>query len=268
MTGGSSLAITFDLDDTLVRNAFSSWVIPEIAEHLGNGDSSVDLRAALFRRHREALDRGDPVAAYNWQAHADALAVEVGVAAGSVDVAATVRRHAVPGKVRLLHEHTVPVLRGLREAGWRVSILTNGFRVYQEPVLRSTGLWDEVDGVVTTDDIGRAKPDRRAFVAALGEATTTVHVGDRIDHDVQGARQAGVTSVLMRPDAPFAAVTLDLDPARAGELDTYLARVADTHGMPVAGRQPATLVPDAVIADIADLPAILDELGKEATTAS
>ncbi|WP_162448250.1 HAD-IA family hydrolase [Phytoactinopolyspora mesophila] len=268
MTRRSTRAITFDLDDTLIRNAFGSWVIPEIAEHITNGDPEADVARSLQQRHRKALERGDALAAYDWQAHTDALAEEAGLGAGAVDVAAVVRRHAVPSKVRLVHEKTIPVLRSLRDDGWRVVILTNGFRVYQEPVLRSTGLWDEVDQVLTTDDLGWAKPDPRAFAAAFGGATTTVHVGDRIDHDIRGARGAAVTSVLMRQDAPFVGRMAELDPDQLAEMRGYLLEAAAAQRAAIpAATEPADLMPDAVVADIVELPPVLDELGKEATTA-
>jgi FMN phosphatase YigB (HAD superfamily) len=267
VTRRSTRAITFDLDDTLIRNAFSRWVIPEIAEHLGNGKPEKDIARSLQLRHRQALQRGDSLAAYDWQAHTDALAEEAGLGAGVVDVAAVVQRHAVPSKVRLVHEKTIPVLRALRETGWRVAILTNGFRVYQEPVLRSTGLWDEVDQVFTTDDIGWAKPDARAFAAAFDGASTTVHVGDRIDHDIQGARGAAVTSVLMHRDAPFVGRTAELNPSQRAQMRTYLLEAAAAQRAALPCGAADDLMPDAVVADIVDLPSILDELGKEATPA-
>ncbi|NED93918.1 HAD-IA family hydrolase [Phytoactinopolyspora alkaliphila] len=265
MTPRSARTITFDLDDTLIRNAFSRWVIPEIAENLANGRQKTDVARSLHMRHRRALERGDAVTAYDWQVHTDALAEESGLAAGTVDVAAVVRRHAVPDKVRLLHDKTIPVLRELRDGGWRVAILTNGFRVYQEPVLRATGLWEEVDEVFTTDDLGWAKPDRRAFAAAFGGASTTVHVGDRIDHDIQGARRAAATSVLMRRDAPFVGRTAGLDADQLAVMRAYLVKSAAAQRAAVADDVAAELLPDAVVADIVDLPPILDELGEEAT---
>jgi putative hydrolase of the HAD superfamily len=59
-----------------------------------------------------------------------------------------------------------------------------------------------VDGVVTSAEVGTAKPDRRVFERALViagvPASAALHVGDKVDNDVEGARAAGVRAVLLQ----------------------------------------------------------------------
>jgi putative hydrolase of the HAD superfamily len=61
-----------------------------------------------------------------------------------------------------------------------------------------------LDGVVTSAEVGAGKPDPRIFERALqvagvaaGEA---LHVGDKVDNDVNGAAAAGVRGVLVQRD--------------------------------------------------------------------
>jgi putative hydrolase of the HAD superfamily len=59
-----------------------------------------------------------------------------------------------------------------------------------------------VDGVVTSAEVGAAKPEPRVFERALtvagvpaGEA---LHAGDKVDNDVEGAAAAGIRAVLVQ----------------------------------------------------------------------
>lgn len=63
------------------------------------------------------------------------------------------------------------------------------------------GLFDLVDVIVDSAEVGFEKPDRRLFDAALGmagaEHSRAIHVGDIYHIDVAGARAAGLTPVLV-----------------------------------------------------------------------
>jgi putative hydrolase of the HAD superfamily len=67
-----------------------------------------------------------------------------------------------------------------------------------------TGLLELVHGVVTSADVGAAKPDPAVFHRALDlagvDGADAVHVGDSLDNDVQGARAAGIRPILVRRD--------------------------------------------------------------------
>jgi putative hydrolase of the HAD superfamily len=62
-------------------------------------------------------------------------------------------------------------------------------------------LLELVDAVVTSAEVGVAKPDPEVFHRALALAgvgpEAAVHVGDSPDNDVAGARAAGVRPVLV-----------------------------------------------------------------------
>jgi putative hydrolase of the HAD superfamily len=89
-------------------------------------------------------------------------------------------------------------LRALREGGTRLVVASN-WDVSLHDVLRDTGLDGLVDGVVTSAELGVAKPDPALFAHALELAgaapAEALHAGDDLVADVEGARRAGITPV-------------------------------------------------------------------------
>ena len=68
--------------------------------------------------------------------------------------------------------------------------------------LRPAGILELVDGVVTSAEVGAAKPSARVFERALAVAgvdpVQALHVGDKVDNDIEGAAAAGVRGVLLQ----------------------------------------------------------------------
>ena len=133
-----------------------------------------------------------------------------------------------------LHADVVSTLTRLRTAGYRLGVIAN------QPSQVRTAM--ERDGLVgffetwgISDDLGLQKPDPALFVRTLElagvESGRTVMVGDRLDYDVRPAAAAGMRTVwILRGEAPD-----DPTPAQLA-------------------------VPDAVIEELEQLPAVLDEL--------
>jgi putative hydrolase of the HAD superfamily len=99
-----------------------------------------------------------------------------------------------------------PALEELRSRDVRVVAASNWDSSLPQ-VLERTGLAGLLDGVVSSAGAGAAKPDARLFEAALeltGAAPgQTLHVGDRADNDIDGARALGMRSALIvREGAP------------------------------------------------------------------
>ena len=94
-----------------------------------------------------------------------------------------------------------PALRELRERGTTVVIASN-WDCSLSDWLRPAGILELVDGVVTSAEVGAAKPNPRVFQRALGlagvEPGEALHVGDKVDNDVEGAAAAGVRAVLIQ----------------------------------------------------------------------
>jgi putative hydrolase of the HAD superfamily len=92
-------------------------------------------------------------------------------------------------------------LRELRDRGLTLVIASNWDCSLPE-WLRPAGILELVDGVVTSAEVGAAKPSPRVFeralVAAGVEPGEALHVGDKVDNDVEGATAAGVRAVLLQ----------------------------------------------------------------------
>lgn len=133
-----------------------------------------------------------------------------------------------------LHRDVAPTLTELQRAGYRLGVIAN-----QPSQVRSAMERDGLVGFFETwgvsDDLGLHKPDPQLFVHTLELAgvdpARTVMVGDRLDYDVRPAATAGMRTVwVLRGEAPD-----DPTPAQLA-------------------------VPDAVIEDLEQLPAVLEEL--------
>ena len=114
------------------------------------------------------------------------------------------------------------VLRELRAAG-AVLVVVSNWDVSLHEVLERTGLRDLVDAVLTSAEIGEAKPGGAMFRAALelagARAEDALHAGDSIEHDVAGALAMGMRAVLVDRRG------------RAGAVPAGVAVVADLRGV-------------------------------------
>jgi putative hydrolase of the HAD superfamily len=105
-------------------------------------------------------------------------------------------------------------LAALRERGV-VCVVCSNWDVSLHQVLRDVGLDPHLAGVITSAELGVAKPDPAPFLAALALAgdvppAEAVHVGDSVEEDVAGARAAGVRPVLVDRDGVAAAHPAEL----------------------------------------------------------
>lgn len=100
-------------------------------------------------------------------------------------------------------EDAAPALQALRADGLRLVVVSNWDCSLGE-VLASVGLRELVDAVVTSAEVGAAKPDPRIFAAGLEAAgcaaAEAIHVGDSLENDVVGAEALGIRAVLLDRD--------------------------------------------------------------------
>jgi putative hydrolase of the HAD superfamily len=101
------------------------------------------------------------------------------------------------------------VLRDLRASG-AVLVVVSNWDVSLHEVMERTGLRELVDAVLTSAEIGEAKPGGAMFRAALELAgarpADAVHAGDSIEHDVAGALAMEMRAVLVDRDGAAGAV--------------------------------------------------------------
>ena len=104
-----------------------------------------------------------------------------------------------------LYDDTVPTLEHLRDAGFKLAIVSN-WDTPLDPLTERLGIAHYFDIIVASHDtrVLSAKPDPHIFnytLAAVGvSAEEAVHVGDTYEADIIGARNAGIRPILIDRD--------------------------------------------------------------------
>ncbi len=108
-----------------------------------------------------------------------------------------------PDKLNLI-EGAAEVLETLSPA-YRLHIITNGFEEVQYRKLKNTGLLGYFDKIITSERAGALKPSPAIFEFALKRASAgrseSVYIGDNLEADMLGARNAGLDQVYFNPEA-------------------------------------------------------------------
>ncbi|MDF2717685.1 MAG: haloacid dehalogenase, partial [Paenibacillus sp.] len=113
-----------------------------------------------------------------------------------------VLKHSTAPKIYLLEETVIPTLLKLKELGFSLATVTNGFYKFQYPVMKRLGISGLFDEIVTPELAGCGKPDVGIFRGLQESGQIVAHVGDRLDHDVYLANRSGIPSVLIYRDLP------------------------------------------------------------------
>ena len=102
-----------------------------------------------------------------------------------------------------LYPHVREVLDVLRER-YPLALVTDAQSAYTRGELHKVGLLDYFDPIVVSGDRGYRKPDRRLFQLALDgmgvAAENALYVGNDMHRDIFGAREAGMTTVMVESD--------------------------------------------------------------------
>lgn len=112
---------------------------------------------------------------------------------------------------------TFEVLDYLRDKGYVLHLLTNGFKEIQYVKLDAARLTDYFQQIVTSECSGYLKPDGRMYQHALARARTTapdsLMIGDNLECDVLGAANAGIDQVYFNPGKRrhFAQTTYEIE---------------------------------------------------------
>jgi putative hydrolase of the HAD superfamily len=130
----------------------------------------------------------------------------------------------------LLDPDGLAVLRGLRERGLRVGVLSNTLwprRVHEQIFVRDE-VAELLDGAVYTSEIPWTKPHPEAFRAALAavgvdDPAAAVFVGDRPYDDISGAKAVGMRAVLV----PHSAIPAEQAGPVTAEADAVVQRLGD-----------------------------------------
>lgn len=136
----------------------------------------------------------------NFDHHYDTLLQEYGldvnpriIAAGIVAYHATKIAYLVP------YPDTIPTLLKLKGEKIKLGVVTDGLPVKQWEKLIRLGIQHFFDAVVISEEYQTSKPDEKLFTEALKKLSVkpsqALMVGDRVDKDISGANNAGLTTV-------------------------------------------------------------------------
>jgi HAD superfamily hydrolase (TIGR01509 family) len=173
----------FDLDDTLIGSydAFTTWTEELVAER-GLGDDA----AAWFQQ--EHFWRQTPYETFQ----------SIGEHFGLPDDPARLLAGYQQRQIELLrpYDGMLDGLAALRDAGWRIGIVTNGFPEFQLPKIQAVELGAYVDVVCVSDAEASWKPDPGIFKIAAERAGAPLEgawmVGDSLGADIAGGNGLGL----------------------------------------------------------------------------
>lgn len=189
--------VCLDIDDTLVD--FTAASRRTLAALIGRADMW-SLWEHITDQHVARVVAGELDYPGMHLRRTRSFLAELGVLAGSFEVAGfESRRREVLQNTWRLYDDVLPCLEWLLAAGLRIAAVTNASGAHQRAKLADLGLAGFFEHVVIAGEVGAAKPDPvmfdtvcRAEGCAPAEA---VHVGDKLDVDAIGAREAGLTGV-------------------------------------------------------------------------
>ena len=104
-----------------------------------------------------------------------------------------------------LYDDTIPTLEHLRDAGFKLAIVSN-WDTPLNPLTERLGIADYFNTITASHDerVKSAKPDPRIFNYTLAKvgvsAAEVVHVGDTYEADIVGARNVGIRPILIDRD--------------------------------------------------------------------
>ncbi|MGE5377739.1 MAG: HAD family hydrolase [Bacteroidota bacterium] len=135
----------------------------------------------------------------------------------------------------VLEEDTLPTLKKLEKDGYRMGLISNaGDDQDVQQLVKRFGISPYFDFILTSAACSYRKPHPRIFELAIANwyflPSETVMVGDNLDADIRGAKNAGLYGIWIS--------------RRAGQSSEDIPRVQ----------------PDATVASLSELPALLDLL--------
>lgn len=109
------------------------------------------------------------------------------------------QKHLFPG--------TKQLLKTLKDEGFQLHIITNGFKEVQSLKLQGCQINSFFDVVLCSEEVGKSKPHPAVFHEALSRANAkaeqSIMIGDDLMADVNGAENIGMRGVLFDPNNRF-----------------------------------------------------------------
>jgi 2-haloalkanoic acid dehalogenase type II len=198
-------AVLFDLGDTLVKTADVMETYQRILSEYGINRTKVEIIAA----HEEAgsqlgFEHMKTMGDYYWVKRNQIFLEKLGLL-GREDLARVIAEQWWEYSEVVLHTDVEETLDQLKQRGLKTGIITNGLQTDFEKIMAKTRLNRAFfDIIVTIDTFGQMKPEKEIFHSALCILNVAPHealfVGDAIEYDYEGAKNAGLKALLIDRD--------------------------------------------------------------------
>lgn len=130
-----------------------------------------------------------------------------------------------PNKTRLFPK-AIETLQYLKNAGYRMFLLTNGFVEVQKVKIRDSKLEPFFERMITSEEAGYQKPHEKIFEFALNivkaEKADCLMIGDDLESDIEGAQNFGIDTVFFNQAGLMHAHTPTFEIKKLDELMGFL----------------------------------------------
>ncbi len=190
-------AVCLDIDDTLID--FTSTARQALCDLIGRDDMWSRWQRTTDE-HVARVVAGDLSYEDMHRERTKAFFADLGALLDDDVVADLERRRCTRLRAAWrLFDDTLPCLDWLRAAGVKLAAVTNASGSHQRAKLERLGIGRFFDTVVIAGELGAAKPDPVIFRTACARLDVpldaAMHVGDLLDADAVGARDAGLHGV-------------------------------------------------------------------------
>jgi putative hydrolase of the HAD superfamily len=190
-------AVCLDIDDTLVD--FTSSARRALCDLIGRDDMWPRWQRTTDEHVARVVAGELPYDAMH-RARTKAFFADLGALLDDDVVAVLEERRCTQLRTTWrLFTDAIPCLDWLRAAGFKLAAVTNASGRHQRAKLAGLGIARFFDTLVIAGELGAAKPDPVIFHTACARLgvppAETMHVGDLLDTDAIGARDAGLHGV-------------------------------------------------------------------------
>jgi putative hydrolase of the HAD superfamily len=131
----------------------------------------------------------------------------------------------LPTKTHLFSD-AIEILDYLKLKNYPIHLITNGFEETQRLKLSHSGIGHYFTFIITSESAGSLKPNRAIFEYALQKAGCTapdaLMIGDTLDVDILGAKNAGMDQAYFNPAKPADEIKPTYSIRTLAELKTIL----------------------------------------------
>jgi putative hydrolase of the HAD superfamily len=219
-------AVFFDAGNTLFRESPIRWEIyASVAREFGLSGDPERMRAAMVRAHEETPIRVNGHFRYTngwFQTYLSAVFRSVGAREDQIPpIAETLVAAFRDRRTFVIFPEVEEVIGALRARGLAIGIISN-WSPRLPSLLRDLALAPRFDFVLCSAIEEVEKPDPEIFARALARAGTapeeSIHVGDSLEKDVEGALASGIVPAFLDRPGPHG---LDGDTASPGRVDEH-----------------------------------------------